>query len=97
MADHVSEMEIAEAVKVYEGECNRGAAQGKKAQAALVKINRALAYRGREYCTLTMARYGHARSLDYIRRGLVDDVKLNEHGQIVGKGGEIIPFYTDHP
>ncbi len=31
MADHVSEKEIAEAVKVYEGECNRGAAQGKKA------------------------------------------------------------------
>ncbi|MCT4701205.1 hypothetical protein MUA02_04395 [Enterobacteriaceae bacterium H20N1] len=93
MAKMNSEIRIAELIALYESECDAGSAQGKTAQAALKAIQASLQYRGRDYCTLTLARYGSKRSIEYIRRGLVDNHSINSDGEIIGPDGKIVPRY----
>jgi hypothetical protein len=64
------------AITEYEDCCNRGSAQSMEAKGLLEQIKASLKYRGMEYNTLNLARFGSRRALGYIKRGLVDGYVL---------------------
>ncbi|GKV90464.1 hypothetical protein PEC301619_24460 [Pectobacterium carotovorum subsp. carotovorum] len=71
------------AITNYESLCDKCRAQSQEAKGELLYIKNALSYRGMEYNTLNLAKYGSKRSLDYIKRGLIDGYSLSESGEIV--------------
>lgn len=67
---------LKEAIMLYEECCNSGRAQSDDAWAAKKRIESALDYRGLEWNTVNLARYGMKRAIGYIERGLVDGYEI---------------------
>lgn len=70
-------------ISAYEELCESNCAQYREAKVLLVKIKNALNFMGKEYCSINLARYGSKRSMDYIKRGLVDGFTLDSSGKII--------------
>lgn len=77
------EQNLKESIKNYEALCNRGSANGDRARAEFMKIKNALRFMGKNYDTLTMARYGSERAISYIKKGYVPGFDINDLGDII--------------
>ncbi|NPE57107.1 hypothetical protein HLB25_21390 [Dickeya dadantii] len=83
-----SDVKLTSAIHQYEELCESSRAQGREAKSLLKYIQNAINYRGMEYCTLTLAKFGSKRSLEYIRRGHVKGYTIDSNGnlsQVTGK------------